>query len=216
MPETNKRSPESSSSTTPLLRSNASVASYSAISSSTRPTISRALTTMNIPATTPPATPTFSRPIPTRAASANQAVRQTNDKKAATTRPSLLKRISSHFDATLELSRQTTRTPKRPSHWTDHAHRAALVKTWDLFREEAAKSISKDPPTVRVQLADVEKAMLLQFPELGTGDLVLGRVWMEYVLGMALRHPFCAEGSMGRWEVLSGPAKMGGMGAWGA
>lgn len=65
------------------------------------------------------------------------------------------------------------------------------------------------------QLVAAEKSVVLQFPELAQGEVVLSRDWMEYVLGVSLRHPFCAEGKMGRWEVLSGAAKVGGVRAWG-
>jgi len=58
--------------------------------------------------------------------------------------------------------------------------------------------------------------LLLQFPELGEGEVTLSRDWMEYVLGLGLRHPFCSEGkAMGRWEILSGVGKVGGARAWG-
>lgn len=61
-----------------------------------------------------------------------------------------------------------------------------------------------------------EKSLILQFQELGEGEIPLGREWMEYVLGVSLRHPFCAEGrSMGRWEILSGVGRVGGARAWG-
>lgn len=76
---------------------------------------------------------------------------------------------------------------------------------------------TKPPPTrfVTTQLAVVEKTFLTQFPELKEGEVPLSRDWVEYVLGVSLRHPFCAEGRVGRWEVLAGAAKVGGMGAWG-
>jgi hypothetical protein len=65
-------------------------------------------------------------------------------------------------------------------------------------------------------LVAVEKSLLLQFPELGEGEVTLTRDWMEYVLGMGLRHPFCSPGkAMGRWEILSGVGKVGGARAWG-
>lgn len=65
------------------------------------------------------------------------------------------------------------------------------------------------------QLEAAEKRVLLQFPELAEGEVVLGREWMEHILGVSLRQPFCAEGNMGKWEVLSGAAKVGGLRAWG-
>ena len=65
------------------------------------------------------------------------------------------------------------------------------------------------------QLEATEKSVLLQFPELKEGEIILGREWMEYVLGVSLRQPFCSEGNMGKWEVLSGAAKVGGLRAWG-
>lgn len=60
-----------------------------------------------------------------------------------------------------------------------------------------------------------EKNLLLQFAELAEGEVVLEREWMEYILGVSLRQPFCSEGNMGKWEVLSGAAKVGGLRAWG-
>ena len=65
------------------------------------------------------------------------------------------------------------------------------------------------------QLEATEKSVLLQFPELAEGEVALGREWVEHVLGVSLRQPFCSEGNMGKWEVLSGAAKVGGLRAWG-
>lgn len=134
------------------------------------------------------------------------------------TRPSLFKRITMQIDNALELSGSSTaNTPPQPFHWTDYAHRAALLQTWDDIHEAAAASTkSKYPRSVTGQLMAVEKSLLLQFPELGEGEVTLSRDWMEYVLGVSLRHPFCTEGkSMGRWEILSGVGRVGGARAWG-
>jgi hypothetical protein len=81
--------------------------------------------------------------------------------------------------------------------------------------EAASKEKTKRARSVAGQLEATEKSLLLQFPELAEGEVVLGREWMEYVLGVSLRQPFCSEGNMGKWEVLSGAAKVGGLRAWG-
>lgn len=48
--------------------------------------------------------------------------------------------------------------------------------------------------------------MLEAFSELDEGERPLTREWIEYVLGVALRQPFCAGEKMGRWERLSDSA----------
>jgi hypothetical protein len=73
-----------------------------------------------------------------------------------------------------------------------------LLKTWDSVHEAAVSSQSRYPRSVIGQLVATEKSVVLQFPELAEGEVVLGREWMEYVLGVSLRQPFCAEGNMGK------------------
>lgn len=57
--------------------------------------------------------------------------------------------------------------------------------------------------------------MIEHFPELGSGDVKLNKEWIVWVLGRALRHPFCTEGGMGKWEVLSAVGRGRSGGAWG-
>lgn len=83
------------------------------------------------------------------------------------------------------------------------------------MHEAAPREKSRHQRSVAGQLEATEKSVLLQFPELAKGEVVLGRQWLEYVLGVSLRQPFCSEGNMGKWEVLSGAAKVGGLRAWG-
>jgi len=170
-------------------------------SSSARPALlHRAATTASTTTDTaaPPTTPQLARPIATR----QDAVRPSlNHTATAPARPGLIHRLSSSIAQTLDLAPSpTTYTadnhPKRPSYWTDHAYRATLLRTWDRMREDAESS---DPKSVSSQLGAVKKAMVEQFPELGAGDVVLRKEWMTWVLGRALRQPFCTEGGMGRW-----------------
>lgn len=138
----------------------------------------------------------------------------------APARPNFLRRLTTTVAQTLELAPSPTvlttdNHPKRPSYWTDHAHRATLLRTWDHVRDAAGSLKSKYENSVAGQLGAVEKAMLEQFPELGLGDVMLGKEWMMWVLGRALRQPFCTEGGMGRWEVLSAVGRGQGGGNWG-
>ena len=55
--------------------------------------------------------------------------------------------------------------------------------------------------------------MLQEYAELGEGEVPLSKEWVEYVLGVCLRHPFCTAEKMGRFEVLS--ASGGARGNWG-
>lgn len=209
-----------STSTTPLLRASPSVTGYGATNAPKRPLLRHAETTTGTHDTST-ATPNLSRPLLTRAATTNAMPRSTTQHttRQPAARPSLLKRISSRIDTALELSTEASyahrNRPPQPSHWTDHAHREALLKTWDSVHEAAASSKSKYPSSVIGKLVATEKSVVLQFPELAEGEIKLGREWMEYVLGVSLRQPFCAEGNMGKWEVLSGAAKVGGLRAWG-
>jgi hypothetical protein len=201
-------------SATPLLRAIQSSTMYGTTTTSLRSLLPHAQT---VAATeeTAPANPILSRPILTRAATTTAVSRPTTP----TARPGLLHRISSGIDLALELSTESSyahrNRPAQPSHWTDHAHRAALLKTWDEVHEAAPKEKAKYARSVAGQLEATEKSVLLQFPELADGEVLLGREWMEYVLGVSLRQPFCSEGNMGKWEVLSGAAKVGGLRAWG-
>jgi hypothetical protein len=211
---TANRAPMSTNSTTALLRANPSTTTYGATTTPKRPLLPHAQPLIGTQDTTT-AAPNLSRPILTRAATTTVIPRASQP----VIRPGLLHRISSGIDNALELSTQASyahrNRPAPPSHWTDHAHRDALLKTWDSVHEDAASSKSKYPRSVIGQLVATEKSMNLQFPELAKGEVVLGREWMEYVLGVSLRQPFCAEGNMGKWEVLSGAAKVGGLRAWG-
>ena len=210
-----------SSSTTPLLSANTSTGQQissqntTTMSAPKRISVARAQTTAG-----ESTTPANVRPQPTHASKSSNSL-PTLENATSTTktsnRPSLFQRITMQIDNALDLSGPSaSNRPPQPSHWTDYAHRAALLQTWDDIHEAAASTKSKYPRSVTGQLVAVEKSLLLQFPELGEGEVTLSRDWMEYVLGVALRHPFCAEGkSMGRWEILSGVGRVGGARAWG-
>jgi hypothetical protein len=206
--------------TTSLLRTSPSVTMYGTTTTPQRPLLQHAQTTIGTQ-DTPAATPNLSRPLLPRATTTSAVLRPTAQRTTSqpVTRPGLFRRISSHIDTALELYTEASyahrNRPVQPSHWTDHAHREALLKTWDSVHEAAVNSKSKYLSSVVGQLVATEKSVMLQFPELAQGEVVLGRQWMEYVLGVSLRHPFCAEGKMGRWEVLSGVGKVGGVRAWG-
>jgi hypothetical protein len=203
-----------------LLRISPSVTMYGTTTTSQRPLLQHAQTTVGTQET-PTATPSLSRPLLPRATTTSAVLRPTAQRTTSqpVTRPGFFRRISAHIDTALELSTAASyahrNRPAQPSHWTDHAHREALLKTWDSVHEAAVNSKSKYPSSINGQLVATEKSVMLQFPELAQGEVVLGRQWMEYVLGVNLRHPFCAEGKMGRWEVLSGVGKVGGVRAWG-
>lgn len=102
--------------------------------------------------------------------------------------------------------------PAKPSYWDDQVHRRYLVQVWDTVNEIASKS-SKHPKSASSHLVVTQQNMLKRFPELSGGNCPMSRDWMEYVLGVALRHPFCTADSMGRWELLA--ASGGARGTWG-
>nr|OQO24906.1 hypothetical protein B0A51_04765 [Rachicladosporium sp. CCFEE 5018] len=141
--------------------------------------------------------------------------RMVDDLETRWVEESLLRRITSTADALLDLSSATHRNaPRAPSHWTDHMHRRALLDTWDRVHEAAGSSDSKYPKSLVGQLVSVEKEMLTKFPELVEGERGLGREWMEYVLGVGLRFPWCTTEKMGKWEVVASVGKLGARG-WG-
>jgi hypothetical protein len=209
--------PEPSSSSTPLLNVDASAVtqtlSQNTMSAPTRLAIPRAQTTAGEVSTWAEAHPLVS----TAKTSTSLPILESATTAKHEPRPSLFKRITMQIDSALDLSgTAASNIPPPPSHWTDYAHRAALLQTWDDIHEAAASTKSKYPRSITGQLVAVEKSLLLQFPELGEGEVTLTRDWMEYVLGMGLRHPFCSQGkAMGKWEILSGVGKVGGARAWG-
>jgi hypothetical protein len=210
---------EPSSSATPLLNANASVGSQTSanatMSAPSRRSITRAQTIAGEATTSAKAGPLLTNP--TQTSTSLPTLESATTAKPAT-RPSLFKRITTQIDSALDLSGSAAadNIPPSPSHWTDFAHRAALLQTWDDIHEAAASSKSKYPRSITGQLVAVEKSLLLQFPELGEGAVTLRRDWMEYVLGLGMRHPFCSEGkAMGRWEILSSAGRLGGSRAWG-
>lgn len=130
-------------------------------------------------------------------------------------RPSLLSRAKTVISNQLELGEGTSyahkNAPPSPSHWSDQTHTRYLVKLWDAIEDRAANAKYQVSTTAR--LVSTEKNMLHVFPELGEGDRALTREWIEYVLGVALRHPFCTADKMGRWEILA--SSSGTRGTWG-
>lgn len=130
-------------------------------------------------------------------------------------KPSLVRSATDTMLSSLELVSKTSRSnrnaPPAPVHWTDHAHRNALLSIWDATANSAATS--KYPNSIISRLVSTEKHMMQEYPELAEGGMPLTREWIEYVLGLNLRHPFCTAAKMGRWEVLS--AAGGARGNWG-
>lgn len=134
------------------------------------------------------------------------------------TRPSLFSRAKQAISDGLELGEGSSyahkSAPPAPSHWENQQHWSFLVKLWDKIDDRASKTNSKYPQSTTARLVSTEKNMLHHFPELGEGNSKLTREWIEYVLGVALKHPFCTSDKMGRWEVLA--ASSGTRGTWSA
>ncbi|KAF2166048.1 hypothetical protein M409DRAFT_55394 [Zasmidium cellare ATCC 36951] len=130
-------------------------------------------------------------------------------------RPSLFSRAKDLISNQLELGEGTSyahkNAPPAPSYWNDQKHSRYLVKLWDMVEERASNAKYAQNTTSR--LVSTEKNMLHHFPELGEGKSVLTREWIEYVLGVSLRHPFCTADKMGRWEILA--SSSGTRGTWG-
>jgi hypothetical protein len=172
--------PTRSNPTVSLLGTSPSVTMYGTTTTSQRPILQHAQTTIGAQ-DTPTATPNLSRPLLPRATTTSAVLRPTAQRTTSqpATWPGLFSRISSHIDTALELSTEASyahrNRPAQPSHWTDHAHREALLKTWDSVHEAAVNSKSKYPSSVIGQLVATEKSVALQFPELVQGEVVLGR-----------------------------------------
>lgn len=161
------------------------------------------------------ATPLLSRPIINRTTSAATVLQNPNQLQHPSTKsttPSLLRRaaevVTSTFDLTISNDKNK---PATPSHWTDYTHRKPLLQIWDTVNDAAATG--KYAMSITRQLVTTEKRLLQRFPELAEGDEPLTREWMEYVLGLCMRHPFCASENMPRWQVLGSGA--GARGNWG-
>ncbi|KAK5108994.1 hypothetical protein LTR62_007628 [Meristemomyces frigidus] len=190
----------------------------------TRQSLLRAATTAGATGTiitnTEPARPLLSRPLLTRTSSSTAILQiSTLTNNQPKKRPSLLHRAT----AILQLNSKTPDTylnrPAQPSHWTDHAHRNPLLQIWDTVQNEASTAATsvaagtKQQVSITTQLLTTEKIMRAEFGEVGEGDVVLTREWIEFVLGVCLRQPFCTADRMGRFEVLA--ASAGGRGNWG-
>ncbi|USW57075.1 hypothetical protein Slin15195_G103940 [Septoria linicola] len=134
----------------------------------------------------------------------------------AQAQPNILRRATQVLSQQLEFGQSSAAAdrnkPNSPTHWNGNAHRQYLVLVWDKTLEIASKS-SKYPKSTTAQLVATQQTMIRKFPELSEGAVTLTRDWMEYVLGVALRHPFCTAEGMGRWEVLA--ASGGTRGTWG-
>ena len=130
--------------------------------------------------------------------------------------PSLLRRATQGISQQFELGQSSSAAhrnrPDPPTSWNGNTHRQYLIIVWDKIVEVAASN-SKYPKDTTAQLVACQQTMIRKFPELGTGKVSLDRDWMEYVLGVALRHPFCTAERMGRWEVLASSG--GSRGTWG-
>ena len=160
------------------------------------------------------ATPLLSRPLVSRTTSAVtilQNPERIQHPKTKNTRPSLLRRATEVVTSTLDLGINDNDKPRAPSHWTDYTHRKPLLQIWDGVNDAA--TMSKYATSITAQLFRAEKRMLEKYPELGEGEQLLTKEWMEYVLGVCLRHPFCTASKMSRWQVLGSSA--GARGVWG-
>ena len=86
-----------------------------------------------------------------------------------------------------------------------------MLRLWDAIDARAANAKYDMPLMARI--VSTERNMLHAYPELGEGRVPLTHNWIEYVLGVALRHPFCTAERMGRWEILASSG--GARGTWG-
>ncbi|KAK4494352.1 hypothetical protein PRZ48_014650 [Zasmidium cellare] len=199
---------------------------HAASATLSRPIILRAATTATAKTTEHAAdnqTATLSRPsLHKRALTSTLAVAGRPELSPESTMesrpgPSLFSRAKTVISNQLELGEGTSyahkNAPPAPSHWNHQIHSRTLVKLWDMIEERAATSNSKHPPNTLNRLNSTEKNMLHNFPELGEGKSPLTREWIEYVLGVSLRHPFCTADKMGRWEILA--SSSGTRGTWG-
>lgn len=190
----------------------------SAAGSHTRPALIRSATTRSIATPSNSAdegTPLLSRPLVNRSTSAatvlQNANRQTHPSTPAA-RPSLLRRATDFVASAIDISNDYyTGNPSAPSHWIDHTHRKPLLQLWDAVSSAAAAS--KYRASITSQLLSTEKRMLERYPELGEGEVQLTTDWIEHVLGVCMRHPFCTSSKMGRWHVLASSG--GARGNWG-
>jgi hypothetical protein len=160
------------------------------------------------------ATPLLSRPLISRTTSAVTVLQNPGRIQHPSTknnRPSLLRRATELVSSSPELNINDKDKPRAPSHWTDYAHRKPLLQIWDGVNDAA--TMSKYATSIKAQLFSTEKRMLERYPELGEGEQQLTKEWMEYVLGVCLRHPFCTAGNMSKWQVLGSSA--GARGVWG-
>ncbi|KAK5735473.1 hypothetical protein LTR17_008171 [Elasticomyces elasticus] len=176
-----------------------------------RPSMARAATASAATNHTSTATPTpvMSRPILNRSSVTSSSSMSHTNKPSA--RPSFLRRATDLLDLNPATSYTQRHAPPTPSHWTDHAHLAALLKIWDSVH--AAPSTTKYPVSITAQVVDTEKQMLLAYAELAEGAELLTTSWIEYKLGVCLKRPFCTAERMGRFELLSLSA--GSRGQWG-
>ncbi|TKA72691.1 hypothetical protein B0A55_06492 [Friedmanniomyces simplex] len=205
--------------------------SVAAKPAASRPSMVRATTTSAQLSTAKP-TPLLSRPLmsrPTTTLKTPTALRPSLSQRTSTasnppTRPSLLRRATDLLELNPSTSYAHRHAPATPSHWTEHAHRESLLRVWDTVHAAAtaapspssSSSAAKDPTpssSLTAQVLETEKQILLEFAELGEGDVVLGTEWVEYKLELCLRRPFCTAERMGRFEVLA--ASAGGRGNWG-
>ncbi|KAI6792550.1 hypothetical protein KC361_g6684 [Hortaea werneckii] len=174
---------------------------------STRSQFSQATASITEPTTSASysTTPLLARPLVTRSATTQAALPQqlqySTFPPPQRKRPSLFRRATDMLDLRSTTSYTTRHAPTQPSHWTNYAHRNTLTTTWDAEHYAAAQS--KYSRSITAQLVSTEKIMLVEFPELAEGPVPLNHKWIEYVLGISLRHPFCTAEKMGRYEVLA-------------
>lgn len=107
---------------------------------------------------------------------------------------------SRHANRALEIGQRSS--PPKPTLWHESIHRDQLVRVWDTVCDVTARNPNY-PKCTTSQVGSTLNAMVKRCPELGQGKVPLTRDWIEYVLGKALRPPFCTAAMMGRWEILA-------------
>lgn len=100
----------------------------------------------------------------------------------------------------LELGQRSS--PPKPSTWHESVHRDQLVRVWDTVCDVTSRNPNY-PKCITSQLGSTLHAMVKRCPELAQGKVPLTQDWIEYVLGKALRPPFCTAANMSRWEILA-------------
>lgn len=114
--------------------------------------------------------------------------------------PNMADTSSRHASRALEIGQRSS--PPKPSAWHESVHHEQLIRVFDTVADITARN-PKYPKCVTSQVHSTLNAMIKRCPELAQGKVPLTPDWIEYVLGKALRPPFCTAAMMGRWEILA-------------